>query len=344
MNISRDLMPNLESIGWFRNRGLLGAALLPLGLLFEGLGRLRAVFARPYKSGTPLLCIANGTLGGGGKTPLVAEMAIRAAKLGLKPQVIAHGYRSSLPGGNRITSGSDPNRAGDEAVELAARLAPFKVPVWGGRKRSLSVRAADAVRGTKLLIMDDGLFDPSVAKTFTLLAVDGDYGFGNGWVAPAGPLRRSLSALAKRVDAVAVFSTSDRTLLPNKPHFYAERVLADSSLKKLQRRKTIAFAGISSPSKFFSMVKKATPLVESHGFASHRSPPPQQLARMIATGYQLVTTAKDHARLHPRLKKRIIPLELEIKWRRRPPLALFLQANLPPKRLSPKSLSPKSLS
>lgn len=314
---------------------------MPLAGLFELGSRLRGIGGVGGKTATPLLCVANATLGGGGKTPLVAALAEAAALNGLNPQVIAHGYRASLLGGTLV----DPGRhtaaeVGDEALELAvigsakkSKVKPTVKPtgksagksaggfkVWGGRKRALNVAAADAVKNTELLIMDDGLFDPSVSAHFAVLAVDGDYGFGNRRVVPAGPLRRSLSAVARRVDAVVVYG--DGRFFDDIPHFYVEKVFRPTAVRKLKPLPTVAFAGISRPSQFFAMVAAAADLKKTWAFASHRSPPPNELKRILGDRrgyhrrcYQVVTTAKDYARLPPWAKKRVLPLPITLKWR-----------------------------
>ena len=46
--------------------------------------------------------------------------------------------------------------------------------------------------------------NPALAKSFSLLVVDGERGIGNGRVFPAGPLRASLDAQLKRANAMLV--------------------------------------------------------------------------------------------------------------------------------------------
>ena len=65
------------------------------------------------------------------------------------------------------------------------------------------MRAA-VMAGASLLLLDDGLQNPSFSKDLALAVVDAGYGFGNGRVIPSGPLRERLWRGLSRADAVVL--------------------------------------------------------------------------------------------------------------------------------------------
>ena len=84
---------------------------------------------------------------------------------------------------------------GDEPL-LLARIASTVV----ARDRPTGALLALA-GGASLIVMDDGLQNPSLARDFTLAVIDGGVGFGNGRLIPAGPLRAPLHLQLEHTDA-----------------------------------------------------------------------------------------------------------------------------------------------
>ena len=99
----------------------------------------------------------------------------------------------------------DADEVGDEALLLAARA-----PSWVARDRAAGVAAAIEA-GAEAVLLDDGFQNPAVAKTLSLLVVDAGYGFGNGRVMPAGPLRENLRRGLARADTVVLLTAEGET-------------------------------------------------------------------------------------------------------------------------------------
>ncbi len=149
--------------------------------------------------GLPVLCVGNFTLGGAGKTPAVIMLAKMLADGGGRPFCLSRGYGGSEAGPKLVDGRSDSAaQVGDEAL-LLARAAPTVV----ARDRVGGAELARA-QGASVIILDDGLQNPSLAKDFTLAVIDARRGIGNACVFPAGPLRAPLDAQLARTDALLV--------------------------------------------------------------------------------------------------------------------------------------------
>ena len=94
-------------------------------------------------------------------------------------------------------------------------------------------------------------WNPALHKDLSILVVDGQYGFGNNRVMPAGPLREPVEEVIKRVQAIAVIGTvSDLyTICPTTCQSW---LLASCRRQDddISGRPVVAFAGIGRPEKF----------------------------------------------------------------------------------------------
>jgi tetraacyldisaccharide 4'-kinase len=296
--------------------GMLPGLLSPAAALTAVLTARR--LARPgWLAPVPVICCGNATVGGAGKTVVASALASRLGARGLTVHMLTRGFGGAARGLVRVDL--DRHRAdevGDEPL-LLARIAP----TWVSRDRALSAKAAVAA-GAGLLIMDDGMQNPTLCKTLSLLVVDGATGFGNGRLLPAGPLREPVAACAARAGAVVMIGedqTGARGLLPpGLPVLQAHQQPA-AGIEAWRGKRAVAFAGIGHPAKFFAMLRQAgVTLLETRAFPDHHRYDDADMRRLIARadalGAVLVTTPKDHVRLGGQAARAVSAVGVSLVW------------------------------
>ena len=304
---------------WARPPGLVADLLLPIGTAWDAVGRARHALSRSYCATVPVVCVGNLVAGGAGKTPVTLALCARLQELGVPTHVVTRGYGGYLRGPIRVDPAShDALAVGDEALMLAARM-----PCWVARDRVAGARAA-VTAGARAIVLDDGFQDPAIGKTLALIVVDAEYGFGNGRVMPAGPLRENLRGGIARADAVVVLgseveatSVEQTCAAIGRPVIRA--TLAPIAGERLAGERLLAFAGIGRPEKFFNTLRRlGAILVDARAFADHhlfRAAEIDLLRRKAAhAGARLITTRKDIVRLPPELRAGIEVLEVEVRW------------------------------
>lgn len=176
--------------------------LRPLELLYarQAVRRLNRPH-QPYRSRLPVICVGNFTAGGTGKTPLTLHLVDRLTAMGERPVILTRGYGGQLKGPHWVDATGDWARdVGDEPL-LLARSAPTLI----SRDRRAGAIAIEASpMDFSVIIMDDGLQNPAIAKDLTLAIIDARRGLGNGHVIPAGPLRAPLDAQLPLTDAIVL--------------------------------------------------------------------------------------------------------------------------------------------
>jgi tetraacyldisaccharide 4'-kinase len=297
---------------WTR-RGLLSDLLLPFAWGHAGVSAARRALTHAKHAGVPVLCVGNLVAGGAGKTPVALSLAHMLSAAGHRPHILSRGYGGSHVGPEQVDPAQhSATEVGDEPL-LLARAAP----TWIGRDRVATAAAAIA-HGADVLLLDDGFQNPSLRQDLALVVVDGSYGFGNGRVIPAGPLREPVKAGLARAQAVIVMGGGGHDLpLDGTMRLNAKLVARDAD--PLKGKRLVAFAGIGRPRKFFATLNElGAALVAERGFPDHhryQETELDQLARDAASqDATLITTEKDWVRLDQRWRARIAALKVEVAW------------------------------
>jgi tetraacyldisaccharide 4'-kinase len=279
-----------------------------------------------WVSPVPVICCGNATMGGAGKTTVALNLAQRLVGRGV--HILLRGYGGSLQRVHRVAPNDSTSLVGDEAL-LLARVAP----TWTGADRAATAKAA--IRsGARILLMDDGLQNPTLSKTASILVIDGPRGFGNGLVVPAGPLREGIAAAAERCRAAVLIGedvTDLASTLPSSLPVLRADLVQDASLTSLRGRPVVAFAGIALPEKFFKPLREANvTLLATRSFPDHHFYSKAELDGLLSEsrrlGASLVTTPKDAVRLPPTIRSQVQVIGVELKWRSERQVDLLLES------------------
>jgi tetraacyldisaccharide 4'-kinase len=208
------------------------------------------------------------------------------------------------------------------------------------RSRVAGARLAEEL-GASVIVMDDGLQNPALAKDLSFAVADGETGVGNGLCLPAGPLRAPLATQWQFVQALVLMQGAPialdadeapgQTASPVKgeralfgqgaapvdlaqearrrglPTISAALVPEAEAAAALRGRRLVAFAAIGRPEKFFSTLRGiGANLLAEHRFPDHHNFSAGEIAGLAAkareAGAILATTEKDAMRLEGRVE------------------------------------------
>lgn len=312
---------------WWQYDTLLARTLDPVGRLY-GLGtQARLQWVRSWHAPVPVICVGNVTAGGTGKTPVVLDLLKRLPGA----HALTRGYGGTLSGPMPV----DMSRhaacdVGDESLLLARHA-----PTWVAHHRIRGAKAA-VQAGATHIVMDDGFQNPSLAKTVSFLVIDGQEGFGNGRIIPAGPLRERPEQAWKRASALVLFGDDQTGILRHIPvtlPVFRARLNACDIPEQWRGQRVYAFAGIGQPKKFFHTLRTlGADVTETCTFPDHYFYTTRDILSLHEAARihnaQLVTTEKDIVRLDPDLRKSIHTVPVQVSWDDENHLTSFLEEQI----------------
>lgn len=277
-----------------------------------------------------MISVGNLSVGGTGKTPLVARIAAWLVERGERPAILSRGYRrrERVDGVVVVSTGADVvadvHRAGDEPLMLARAVPGAIVAVC--EERYAAGVVAETELGATVHVLDDGFQHVQLARDLDIL-VTSPGEIGGGRTLPFGRLREAASAAARAHFVVVVNADEDAARteaweLGISQFAAARRTIPPPS----SDAPVFAVAGIARPETFFSMLTDAGYRVAgTMPFADHHRYDVKDVAKIAAAAeasgaHLVVTTAKDAVRLEPLalpFALQVIPMTLAIEgWDR----------------------------
>ncbi len=324
----RQLLERYFNHLWYRS-GWQFIPWLPLSWLYREVvqKRRKAFLETSLESpGVPVIVVGNITVGGTGKTPVVIYLATKLRDRGFKVGVISRGYGRNDEGTREVQPDSLPEEVGDEPLLIKQRTGCVVVvdPVrYRAYQELVDVHQVDVV------ISDDGLQHYQLPRSYEIVVVDGQRGFGNGLLLPAGPLREPVDRLVD-VDAVLINGENPqltdriRTMIGGRfpavfecslqpKYFYPiDRPDEKVTLNGLQKS-VYGVAGIGNPDRFFETLEGLGYLCDRRPFPDHHNFQDSELQHL--QGKPILVTEKDAVKMRH--------LSLESVWA----LAVDLQPN-----------------
>ena len=322
--------------------------LRPISGIWSVVAKRRYRRTAPYRPKLPVICVGNFTAGGAGKTPLAIAVVEQLKALGHRPAFLSRGYGGKLAGPHNVDGKHDcAVDVGDEPLLLASHA-----PTMIARDKIAGARAIEA-SSADVIVMDDGLQNPTLSKDLTLAVIDDARGVGNGQVIPAGPLRVPLDFQLGLTDAIVLMhadlqspSAAVGDVLReafNGPVLHAA-LAASEDVSWLQNQPCLAFSGIAHPEKFFDSLRRlGANLVEAAAYPDHHMFSADDAQSLLQhaerAGAQLVTTEKDWARLTAenadaaalRANSRALPVEVSFAEGSRNSFIALIKDALEPK-------------
>jgi tetraacyldisaccharide 4'-kinase len=262
-----------------------------------------------------VISVGNLSVGGSGKTPVVAALARMLLAWGERPAILSRGY-ARRRGGDGVVVVSDGRsllepveRSGDEPQMLARALPD--VPVLVCPDRYLAGRLAERQLNCTVLVLDDGFQHLPLGRQVDVLvmpASDLDEA-----VLPSGRLREELDAACSAHcilvpgsddDVARVSASFERTPVFRVVRRY-EPLRSLESSSQVAGSRVAAVAAIGRPQQFFNALReqgydvvREVPFPDHHWFTASDVERIHAAAR--GSGADLVvTTEKDAVRLPP---------------------------------------------
>ena len=268
-----------------------------------------------HRFSLPIISVGNLTLGGTGKSPMVAWLCQYFLGRNRCPGLVSRGY------------GKGTNTCNDEFMEMSRRFPT--VPHIQHTNRGEAIRTLLQTEQVDLIILDDAFQHRQVARDIDIVLLDATAPFGFEHIFPRGTLREPLGAL-RRADVVLLTRSNlvselerqrvrDRVLSFNPNTIWGETMHVPTSLITIESgtmnfhaesidsihgQSALAFCGIGNPAAFQKTleqcgvhVAKLIPFPDHYRYTAGDIDKLRRTAQALGTDL-ILCTMKDLVKLH----------------------------------------------
>lgn len=263
---------------------------------------------------TPVISIGALTMGGAGKTPMVAHLARRLREMGKNPAILTRGYKrvSIEPIVIVPRGGSSPVESTGDEAQIFVRRGDAHVGI--GAKRYEVGRRMEKELGPDIFLLDDGFQHVQLHRDHDVVLIDADDPAAGG-LFPAGRLREPISALQRATEIVITRGAGEIEGL-QVPVFRSRVVPGEWVGGEPGAGPVAAFCGLGDPRSFWRTLEEQRLNVKLRiAFADHHSYSVDDLTHLAKAAREvgaetLVTTEKDAMNLCANAEATIAPLKL----------------------------------
>ncbi len=301
--------------------------LSPFSVLYDGVTKIRNTLYDNgwFKSNTyeiPLIIVGNLSVGGTGKTPMVAYL-VKLLKTQFKIAVLSRGYKRKTSGFVLADATATAETLGDEPFQLVRKHSDILVAVDADRNHGIQ-ELLHLPHIPDLILLDDAFQHRQVKADFNILLTAYDDLYIDDAVLPAGNLRERVSG-AERAQVIIVTKcpenlseiqefeiakrlkpTLTQTVFFTKIQ-YADFVQNEANQIKLSEMvdyKVILITGIANPKTFLDFLNSKNIKFEHLEFPDHHSYTEKELIAIKkkfndlgAIKKLILTTEKDYVRI-----------------------------------------------
>jgi tetraacyldisaccharide 4'-kinase len=283
---------------------------------------------------TPVISVGGLTMGGVGKSPMVAHLAKRLRQAGRNPAILMRGYRRRSAKPAAIVERGDhaPSMLTGDEAQIFIRAGDAHVGI--GKDRYVVGLAMQQLLQPDVFLLDDGFQHGKLARKHDIVLIDALNPFGGGVFPlgrsrePAEALRRATILVVTRSEPGVPISGLETLLRP----YNTEAPIFRSWVRpvgwmdvgtgevrpadNLGVKKVGAFCGLGNPRSFWKTLEgSGLDVAFRWAFDDHHSYRPDELGRLAqqatAAGAEaLVTTEKDMLNLFEGAAGIVAPLKL----------------------------------